>query len=143
MTTKDRTMTNKRFLLLSIILLFHLYYNAFAGDMRITLQNNNCNIVFYDGDIINGIASKIDSAPEITVEDIFLCPQAEEGTYCLVIKKDGKSRTYTISDNFQVYTKNPDGYPVALSCKILNELRGVLIRYLISNYLDKSMSLSK
>lgn len=136
MNQRREAMLNRRFLLLIFFPLFQLYVNAFAGDMKIGLQNDNVNILFYDGDIINEISSRIDEAPQITVEDIFLCPQAKEGIYWLTIqKKDGVRQKYIVSDNFQVYTENSDGYPVTLSCKILNELREILIQYLISNFI--------
>ena len=107
---------------------------AVAGKMKISLQGKDRVIDFYDGDIIFEIDSKIGKAPQIDVGGMFLCPQAEEGNYCLTIQEDdGKIYSYVVSDDFQVYGKGEDGETIILSCKILNELRGVFIQYLLSN----------
>ena len=125
----------KKLFVLLLFLLCTIFCNvAFAGKMKISLQGKDRVIDFYDGDIIFEIDSKISKAQRIDVGGMFLCPQAEEGYYCLTIQEDdGKIYSYVVSDNFQVYGKGEGGETIILSCKILNELRGVLIQYLLSN----------
>lgn len=114
--------------------------NAFAGEMKITLQHENDTIVFYDGDSIIEIITKIHKAPQIAIEDVFLCQQAEEGVYLVTIQNADGVSIYSVSDDFQVYVKNTNGERSILSCKVLNEIRGIFIQYLIENrrgkYLD-------
>ncbi len=124
----------KKLFVLLLFLLCTIFCNAvFAGKMKISLQGKDGIIDFYDGDIIFEIDSKIGKAPHIDVGGMFLCPQAEEGVYCLTIQgEDGKIYSYVVSDDFQVYGKGEGGETIILSCKILNELRGVFIQYLLS-----------
>ncbi len=125
----------KKLFVLLLFLLCTIFCNAvFAGKMKISLQGKDGIIDFYDGDIIFEIDSKISKAQRIDVGGMFLCPQAEEGYYCLTVQgEDGKIYSYVVSDDFQVYGKGEGGETIILSCKILNELRGVLIQYLLSN----------
>lgn len=134
-------MMSRKFFLLIFSLSTMFCNTVFAGKMKISLQHKGRIIDFYDGDIIFEIDSKIRNAQRIGIGGIFLCPQAEEGDYLLTIQReDGKICRYVVSDNFQVYGKDEDGETIILSCKVLNELRGVFIQYLLSNYSSNSLN---
>ncbi len=134
-------MMSRKFFLVTFLLSAMFCNTTFASKMKISLQHKDKMIDFYNGDIIFEINSKIRNAQRIDIGGTFLCPQAAEGVYCLTIQEeDGEIYSYVVSDNFQVYGKREDGETIILSCKVLNELRGVFIQYLLSNYSSYSLN---
>ena len=108
---------------------------CFASEMSIRLYSHKKIFFFYEGKNIPALTVKIRNAPHITIEDVFLCPEAaQEGWYLLSInEEDGSTSEYVIADDSYVWATTDDGENLILSCSILNELRGVLIRWLLEN----------
>ena len=108
---------------------------CFASEMSIRLYSHKKIFSFYEGKNIPALTVKIRNAPHITIEDVFLCPEAaQEGWYLLSInEEDGSTSEYVIADNSYVWATTGDEENLILSCCILNELRGILIRWLLEN----------
>lgn len=97
------------------------------GIMKLTLKGDGFDIVFYQGPPKKSIILLLEDAhpswfkrPEKAV--------VEEGEYCIEISDGSLHKKYSIQNNYWIYDHGTD---TILRCAILNELRGLLLQYLL------------
>ena len=97
------------------------------GIMKLTLKGDGFDIIFYQGPPKKSIMLLLDDAHT----SWFKSPEkavVAEGEYCIEISDGVLHKKYSVQNNYWIYEYGTDAI---LRCSILNELRGLLLQYLL------------